>query len=107
MTVNNLELVKKYAAEAQGFNEVWLNYPDDQPPLRAKHLGDPRAALTPWLAHQVGTLTPNTTLAWLTTTCFVKTKHQHICIHVFRAAGMTSCTTTAGMAVNMTFFNTF
>lgn len=53
VTVNDLELVKKYAAEAQGYNEVWLSFKDDQPPLRAKHPGDPRAALTPWLAHQV------------------------------------------------------
>lgn len=53
VTVNNVELVKKYAAEAESVNEVWLSYRDDVPPLRAKHPGDPRAALTPWLAHQV------------------------------------------------------
>ena len=53
VTVNNLELVKRYAAEAQGFNEVWLNYQDDQPPLRAKHPGDPPAPLPPRLAPQV------------------------------------------------------
>ena len=58
VTVNEPELVKKYAAEAQGVNEVWLSYRDDQAPLRAKHPGDPRAALTPWLAHQVS-LPPN------------------------------------------------
>ncbi|KAL3145530.1 hypothetical protein ABBQ32_003355 [Trebouxia sp. C0010 RCD-2024] len=52
VTVNNVELVKKYAAEAESVNEVWLSYRDDVPPLRAKHPGDPRAALTPWLAHQ-------------------------------------------------------
>ena len=53
VTVNEQELVNNYAAEAAASNEVWLNYADDQPPLRAKHLGDPRAALTPWLAHKV------------------------------------------------------
>ena len=53
VAVNDTELVNKYAAEAQGSNELWLSYRDDHIPLRAKHPGDPRAALTPWLAHQV------------------------------------------------------
>ena len=53
VTVNTWDLVKKHAAEAKSFGEVWVDYTDDQPPLRAKHPGDPRAALTPWLAHKV------------------------------------------------------
>lgn len=53
VTVNEWDMVTKYAAEAQSFNEIWVNYADDEPPLRAKHPGDPRAALTPWLAHKV------------------------------------------------------
>ena len=57
VTVNEWDLVTKYAAEAKGFNEIWVNYADDEPPLRAKHPGDPRAALTPWLAHKVNLLT--------------------------------------------------
>lgn len=74
VTVNEPELVKKYAAEAQGANEVWLSYRDDQPPLRAKHPGDPRAALTPWLAHQVAfslLASPTLLLWWPSLCCFV------------------------------------
>lgn len=53
VTVNDQDLVTTYATEAKSVNEVWVNYQDDIPPLRAKHPGDPRAALTPWLANQV------------------------------------------------------
>ena len=52
VTVNDPALVSKFAAEAGASDEVWVDYPDDGPPLRAKHPGDPRAAFTPWLAHQ-------------------------------------------------------
>ena len=105
MTVNELELVKKYAAEAQGHNEVWLNYQDDQPPLRAKHPGDPRAALTPWLAHQVypppqyhtGMIDDNMFLFQLN---FVSL--NYVCIHVYKVAGRTSCTKAAGTIIPAT-----
>lgn len=50
VTVDDPALVGKYAAEATASNEVWVDYTDDAPPLRAKHPGDPRAAFTPWLA---------------------------------------------------------
>ena len=53
VTVNDPGLVGKYAAEAAASNEVWVDYTDDAPPLRAKHPGDPRAAFTPWLADKV------------------------------------------------------
>ena len=53
VTVDDPGLVGKYAAEASASNEVWVDYTDDAPPLRAKHPGDPRAAFTPWLADKV------------------------------------------------------
>ncbi len=56
VTVNDPVLVTKHAADAAASSEIWLDYADDSPPLRAKHPGDPRAAFTPWLAHAV----PNT-----------------------------------------------
>ena len=57
VAVNDPQLVSRYAAEAAAANEIWVAYQDDSPPLRAKHPGDPRAAFTPWLAHQVCTVT--------------------------------------------------
>lgn len=35
-----------------GSNEIWGYYPDDWP-LKGLHAGDTRAALTPFLAHEV------------------------------------------------------
>ncbi|DBA89858.1 TPA: hypothetical protein ACH3X2_004716 [Trebouxia sp. C0005] len=51
VTVNDPALVTKHAADAAASSEIWVDYADDTPPLRAKHPGDPRAAFTPWLAH--------------------------------------------------------
>lgn len=53
VTVNEAALVTKHAPDAAASNEIWVEYMDDTPPLRAKHPGDPRAAFTPWLAHEV------------------------------------------------------
>lgn len=56
VAVDNPELVSRYAADAASVNELWVDYPDDTPPLKAKFPGDPRAALAPWLAHKVHTV---------------------------------------------------
>ena len=53
VAVNDPELVSRYAADAASESELWVDYPDDIPPLKAKFPGDPRAALAPWLAHKV------------------------------------------------------
>lgn len=53
VAINNPALVSRYAADAGSMNEIWVDYPDDTPPLKAKFPGDPRAAFTPWLAHKV------------------------------------------------------
>lgn len=52
VAINDPSLVSRYAADAGTVNEVWVDYPDDTPPLKAKFPGDPRAAFTPWLAHK-------------------------------------------------------
>ena len=52
VAINDPALASRYAQEAESMNEVWVDYPDDTPPLKAKFPGDPRAAFTPWLAHK-------------------------------------------------------
>lgn len=52
VAINDPALASRYAQEAESMNEVWIDYPDDTPPLKAKFPGDPRAAFTPWLAHK-------------------------------------------------------
>lgn len=52
VAVNDEALAQQQQGTGAMFGEYWVAYPDDVP-LRAKHLGDTRAAFVPWLAHQV------------------------------------------------------
>ena len=47
------ESVAAAHAGTSGSQEVWGYWPDDEP-LKGLHPGDTRAALTPFLAHEVG-----------------------------------------------------
>jgi hypothetical protein len=43
------------AAEGEAFNETWVSYPNDDPPVSyPPNPGERRAALAPWMAHKAG-----------------------------------------------------
>jgi len=100
VTVNDNALVTRHAAEAASSNEIWLDYTDDAPPLRAKHPGDPRAAFTPWLAHKVADLLlvyralthQSCNAAWHGMTCTHLQTLTHARTHARAHARMHACT---------------
>ncbi len=52
LAVNDSTVVKAKQNEAEAFAETWEHFADDAQ-LKALHPGDSRAALAPFLAHQV------------------------------------------------------
>lgn len=52
LAVNDSAMVAAKQQEATVFQETWEFFADDQQ-LKAEHPGDTRAALAPFLAHQV------------------------------------------------------